>query len=433
MSDPIRVRPATAEDLPVLERQLPLHTPSRHRECLADQADGRLAYLVAWRGPAPVGHGLIHWAGPRDPSVRHHLPDCPEIFMLGVPESLRSQGIGRTLLAHLERVAADRGARRIGLGVALTNLPARRLYEGLGYREVGAQQYVDRWYWVDASGTEHVEEDPCVFLVKELPTGEITGATRLLALIADPVVQARSPAMANALLRKAGRFGAFVLVPMHVPGGALPEVVGALSRIGNFAGAIVSMPHKTAIVTLLDRLTPEARQVGAVNVIRKTADGGLEGSVLDGEGFVSGLQSAGHEVVGRSCLLVGAGGAAAAIAFSLANTDVGRWRSRTDDDTKWQRWRRGCTLRFRGGRAERDSAVHTTSRSTRPLGMKPDDGLPMERSVIERSALIADCVLAPEMTRLLLLAKELQRVVHPGLPMLNAQMDLILRFMGVEP
>jgi shikimate dehydrogenase len=64
--------------------------------------------------------------------------------------------------------------------------------------------------------------------------------------------------MANALLRRAGQFGAFVLVPMEVAGGALPEVVGALRRIGNFAGAIVSMPHKAEIVTLLDGLTPEA-------------------------------------------------------------------------------------------------------------------------------------------------------------------------------
>src|SRR5262245_537898 len=168
-SDTIRVRLARHEDLEVLERELPLHTPSRHRECLADQAEGRLAYLVAWQGSAPVGHGLIHWPGPRNAAVREHLPDCPEIFMLGVPEALRSQGIGRALIARLEKVAAARGKRCIGLGVAVTNPRARSLYERLGYREVGAPSYVDRWYWVDPSGMERVEEDPCVFLVKALP------------------------------------------------------------------------------------------------------------------------------------------------------------------------------------------------------------------------------------------------------------------------
>jgi len=169
MRDAIRVRPATREDLPVLERELPLNTPSRHRESLADQTEERLAYLVAWQGSAPVGHGLIHWPGPRNAAVHQHLPDCPEIFMLGIPESLRSRGIGRALIAGLEQIAADRGKRCIGLGVALTNPRARSLYERLGHSELGAPPYVDRWHWVDASGMERVEEDPCVFLVKALP------------------------------------------------------------------------------------------------------------------------------------------------------------------------------------------------------------------------------------------------------------------------
>src|SRR5262245_13451296 len=165
----IDVRAATSADLPVLERELPLNTPTRHRECLAQQDDGRLAYVVAWQGQVPAGHGLLHWPGPRDAAVAAYLPDCPEIFMPGVPEPLRSRGIGRLLLARLEQLASDRGKRRIGLGVAGTNPAARRLYERLGYAEVGAPHYVDRWHWIDASGVDHLEEDACVFLVKELP------------------------------------------------------------------------------------------------------------------------------------------------------------------------------------------------------------------------------------------------------------------------
>jgi shikimate dehydrogenase len=106
-----------------------------------------------------------------------------------------------------------------------------------------------------------------------LMSSGISGRTRMLGLIADPVVQARSPAMANALLEERGRFGAFVLLPLEVPAGALADVVGGLRRIGNFAGAIVSMPHKTAIVPLLDELTPEARLAGAVNVVRHGGEG----------------------------------------------------------------------------------------------------------------------------------------------------------------
>src|SRR5262245_24685142 len=186
--------------------------------------------------------------------------------------------------------------------------------------------------------------------------------------------------MANALLRRAGRFGAFVLVPMQVPSGTLPEVVGALRRIGNFTGAIVSMPHKTAVVSLLDRLTLEAQRVGAVNVIRRTADGRLEGSILDGEGFVSGLRSAGHEVAGRSCLLVGAGGAAAAIAFSLARNGC---RSLAIQNRTTAR---AATLATRLHRSfpalhvqtgDSAGAVYDIAINATSLGMKPDDALPI--------------------------------------------------------
>src|SRR5262249_44031360 len=146
---------------------------------------------------------------------------------------------------------------------------------------------------------------------------EITGATRIIGLIADPVVQARSPALANDMLRRSGRFGAFAMLPMHVPAAGLGPAIEGLRAIENFAGAIVSMPHKTTIVALLDELTPESRLVGAVNVIAREADGRLRGNVLDGEGFVAGMRAAGHDVTGRTCLLVGAGGAASAIAVAL--------------------------------------------------------------------------------------------------------------------
>lgn len=165
----------------------------------------------------------------------------------------------------------------------------------------------------------------------------VTGRTRLLGLIADPVVQARSPGLGNALLEQRGQGGAFVLVPMQVPDGALVAVVAALRRIGNLDGAIVSMPHKSAIVPLLDELTPDAAMIGAVNVVRRTAEGRLVGTTLDGEGFVAGLRGAGHEVRGAACLLVGAGGAASAIAFALVRhgcaslTIVNRTASRAAD------------------------------------------------------------------------------------------------------
>jgi shikimate dehydrogenase len=68
------------------------------------------------------------------------------------------------------------------------------------------------------------------------------------------------------------------------------------------------------------------------------------------------------------------------------------------------------------------------------LGMKGDDELPMSHEIVEASVLIAECVclIAPEMTRLLEIARKKGRAIHTGVPMLAAQMELMLRFMGVE-
>ncbi len=78
-----------------------------------------------------------------------------------------------------------------------------------------------------------------------------------------------------------------------------------------------------------------------------------------------------------------------------------------------------------GGRY--DLAINATS-----LGMKADDALPMSDDIVERSTLIAECVIALEMTRLLEVARGKGRGIRTGVPMLTAQMDLLLRFMGVD-
>ena len=262
---------------------------------------------------------------------------------------------------------------------------------------------------------------------------EISGRTRLLGVIADPVVQARSPAMANARLAERGRAGEFVLVPLQVPAGSLGAALAGLRGVENFAGAIVSMPHKTAIAPLLDALTPEARRVGAVNVIRREPGGRLVGTALDGEGFVAGLASRGHRVAGRSCLLVGAGGAAAAIAFALAQHGVRSLEiaNRTAAKARELADRVRAEFPALAVRATTspagafDLAINATS-----LGMQPGDALPLGRDAIAAAGLVAECVIAPEITALLALARELGRPIHTGVPMLAEQMGLMLDFMG---
>lgn len=221
---------------------------------------------------------------------------------------------------------------------------------------------------------------------------------------------------------------------MQIVRGDLGVAIAGLRAMQNFAGAVVSMPHKSAIVALLDELTPEAALVGAVNVIRRELDGRLVGTMLDGEGFVGGLRAAGHEVAGKACLLVGAGGAASAVALALAAHGCASLRIVNRTEAKAAALATRVAQAFPavpisvgdGGEAY-DLAVNATS-----LGMRPDDELPMSLELVERTALVAECVAAPERTRLLDLAAAKGRRTHTGVPMLTAQMDLILAFLGAD-
>jgi shikimate dehydrogenase len=261
----------------------------------------------------------------------------------------------------------------------------------------------------------------------------IDANTKILGLIADPIVQARTPGMANALLYQHELFGAFALIPMQVSAEGLSAFVAALKHLRNFNGAVVSMPHKVAMAGLVDELTPEARLVGAVNVIRRHSDGRLEGTVLDGEGFAAGLASAGHRIAGTNCLLVGAGGAASAIAFALAKYGCASVcllnRTQSKAEALAARVRRAfphiTVTTMAPPAAHFDIAINGTA-----LGMNMADALPVTASYIERSALVAECVIAPEMTRLLELAVSKRRAIHTGVPMLTAQIDMMLAFMG---
>ena len=260
----------------------------------------------------------------------------------------------------------------------------------------------------------------------------VTGRTRVLAILADPVVQARAPSLVNAAL--AAREKDAVLVPMQVPDGRLARVLDGLRAIGNFGGAVVSMPHKTALAALVDETTPEARQVGACNVVRRDADGRLVGTMFDGEGFVAGLHAAGHTVRGRRVYLAGAGGAAAAIAFAVAKHGAAALtihnRTAAKAEALADRVRRAfpaCAVAA-GGPAPRghDLVVNATA-----LGMRPDDHLPLDAAGLEPGALAAEIVIRDEPTPFLAAAAHRGCRTHPGAPMLVAQIDLMLDFLGL--
>jgi shikimate dehydrogenase len=124
----------------------------------------------------------------------------------------------------------------------------------------------------------------------------------------------------------------FVYVAMRVRPSQLRRAIAGVRALG-LAGLNVTVPHKQAILPLLDRLSPAAHAIGAVNtVVREGND--LVGHNTDAEGFLRALRALGFRAKGKSVILLGAGGSARAVAWALAeegvrtmtilNRDVGR-------------------------------------------------------------------------------------------------------------
>jgi shikimate dehydrogenase len=138
----------------------------------------------------------------------------------------------------------------------------------------------------------------------------LNGSTRLVGLIGDPVAHSLSPRMQNAAF--AARGLDWTYVPLHVQAAGLEEAVRGLPDLG-FAGANVTVPHKTAVIPFCDELDEVAERAGSVNTI-VVEDGRLLASSTDGLAVASAVEPGGARV-----LMLGAGGAAQAVAVELAD------------------------------------------------------------------------------------------------------------------
>jgi shikimate dehydrogenase len=136
----------------------------------------------------------------------------------------------------------------------------------------------------------------------------LSGATRLVGLLGDPVSGSLSPRMQNAAFAARGLDWAYVPLPVEAAG--LPEAVGGLVAQG-FAGANVTVPHKTAVTGLCDELDDVAGRAGSVNTL-VISDGRVLGSSTDGLAVTGAVDAADEDV-----LVLGAGGAAQAVAAAL--------------------------------------------------------------------------------------------------------------------
>ena len=141
----------------------------------------------------------------------------------------------------------------------------------------------------------------------------ITGTTRLAGVLGWPVSHSRSPLLHGAWLARHGVDGAYVPLPVRPE--AFRDAVRGLAAAG-FAGGNVTIPHKQAALALCDRLEHSAARAGAVNTL--VFDGrGTIGFNTDGWGFLEHLRACGIDPAAGPALVLGAGGAARAVAAAL--------------------------------------------------------------------------------------------------------------------
>ena len=143
----------------------------------------------------------------------------------------------------------------------------------------------------------------------------ITGHTRLFGLIGSPVGHSGSPAMYNYSFERTGLDNAYLA--FDIPLEKVEEAVAAI-RTFKFGGFNITMPCKAEVCKYLDDISPAAKLIGACNTVVIDEEGRLTGHNTDGIGFVRNLKEHGVEVKGKKIVLLGAGGAATAIAAQTA-------------------------------------------------------------------------------------------------------------------
>ena len=141
----------------------------------------------------------------------------------------------------------------------------------------------------------------------------LTAVTRLVGIVGDPVSHSLSPRMHNAAFEALGLDWAYV--PLPVEGERLEAAIAGLVALG-FAGANVTIPHKTAVLACCDEIDPVAEKSGSVNTL-VVRDGRVLGSSTDGLAVTGAV-----DCDGAYALVLGAGGAAQAVATALAEADV---------------------------------------------------------------------------------------------------------------
>ncbi len=260
-----------------------------------------------------------------------------------------------------------------------------------------------------------------------------SGRTLVYPMIGHPTTQVKSPGTFNNYFREKGIDGVMFTIDVH------PEDVNHFFSLlrgwRNCPGCIVTIPHKQEAARQVDELSSRARDLGAVNVIRRTGEGRLVGDMVDGLGFIEALRTKGFDPKGKRAVVFGAGGAGGAIAYAIAEAGASELIL-VDIDVD----RRNSILALLASRyphlalsnalfslAGLDLAINAT-----PLGMHGDRRMPFPLDSLGRATLVADVVTEPDITPWLKKALEVGCPIQTGYEMTLGQFAMMAGHMGID-
>ena len=229
-----------------------------------------------------------------------------------------------------------------------------------------------------------------------------TGTTRAAAVIGDPIRHSLSPVLYNAAFRELKLDWTFLA--FEVASGEGAAAVDAIRVLG-LDGLSVTMPHKEGVIPGLDRLTPAAAALGAVNVVVREGSE-LVGDSTDGPGFIDALrQDEGFDPTGRVAAVIGAGGAARAVVRALAEAGAAEVMviNRSAPRAEAAATMAGGVGRVAGFDDLRDADIVVNGT---PVGMEHSPGLPLDPELLRDGQLVIDLIYHPAVTPLVAEARQ---------------------------
>ncbi|WP_400242561.1 shikimate dehydrogenase [Niallia sp. JL1B1071] len=256
------------------------------------------------------------------------------------------------------------------------------------------------------------------------------------AVIGDPIQHSMSPIMHNDLFQFYGLDAE--MKKIHIKKDFLQSGLSEL-RDMNIAGFNVTVPHKQAIIPFLDELDPLSKAIGAVNTV-VCENGRWIGYNTDGEGYLKGLLKQLPDVKQRRTLIIGSGGAARGIYFTLAHYGVEQIDICNRTISKAEVLKEACpypvkTNIMEAAQAEKKLGEYGLIIQTTSIGMSPKiDASPIQMSNVMEGAFVSDIIYNPLETKILKDAKGKGAITQNGIDMFVYQGALAFeKWQGIFP